>query len=167
MTMPAADVLAKPFAKTDAGRSEIQRKTWPLARTARNLLLIIDPGRSAAQWLALVQGATPADLQALLDAGLVAAVGVATAAPAAAAAPRMSLAQALETKSYPILYARITAEARPRLGLLKGYKLILDVERCSGPAELRALAQRFIEQVRSTDGDSAALALAKLLLAPD
>ena len=81
-------------------------------------------------------------------------------------APRMSLAQALETKSYQILYDRITAEARPRLGLLKGYKLILDVERCQGPAEIRALAQRFVEQVRAADGDSAGVALAQVLLAP-
>jgi acyl-CoA synthetase (AMP-forming)/AMP-acid ligase II len=83
-----------------------------------------------------------------------------------AGAPRMSLAQALETKGYQTLYDRITAEARPRLGLIKGYKLILEVERCSGPAEIRALAQRFVEQVRAADGDAAAVALAQTLLAP-
>ncbi len=144
-------------AKTESGRAEIQRKAIPLTRPARNLLLIIDASRSAEQWLALVQGATPADLQALLQAGLVADQ---------AAVPRMSLAQALETKSRQSLQARIAAEARPRLGLIKGYKLLLEAERCQGPAEMRQLAQRFVEQVRAADGDAAAVALAEVLLAP-
>ncbi|OYU83150.1 MAG: hypothetical protein CFE45_26595 [Burkholderiales bacterium PBB5] len=122
----------------------------------------------------MVQGCTPADLQALLQAGLVApamAGGAGAGAPAgtaaAPAAPRMSLAQALESRSYKALYDRITAEARPRLGLIKGYKLILEVERCSGPAEIRALAQRFVEQVREHDGDAAGVAIAQVLLAPE
>ena len=163
----AATASAETYAKTEAGRAEIQRKALPLSRSARNLLLIIDTSRAGAAWLGLVQGASVADLQALLAAGLVAAqAGAAAVAAAAAAAPRMSLAQALETKGHAVLYARITAEARPRLGLIKGYKLILDVERCQGPAEIRALAQRFVEQVRAASGDAAAVALAQVLLAP-
>jgi len=158
-----APALAARFAKTDAGRVEIQRKTLPLSRPGRNLLLIIDASRPAEAWLDLVQGATLADLLALQQAGLVSTTQAAEPAPA----PRMSLAQALESKSYKSLYARVTAEARPRLGLIKGYKLILDVERCQGPAEIRVLALRFVEQVRATQGDAAALALAQLLLAPD
>jgi len=163
--------LASRYARTEAGRAEIQRRAVPLSRPGRNLLLTIDASRSAEAWLGLVQGATAADLRALIDAGLVAeaqaAAGVpGPAAPAAGAPPRMSLAQALETKGYQALYDRITAEARPRLGLIKGYKLILEVERCSGPAEIRALAQRFVEQVRAADGDTAAVALAQVLLAP-
>lgn len=168
-----APALAVRYARTDAGRAEIQRRALPLSRPARNLLLTIDGSRSGSDWLGLVQGATADDLRALVDAGLVAdAAGVAQAGLAAQGGgaapgqPRMSLAQALETKSYQTLYDRITAEARPRLGLIKGYKLILDVERCAGPAEIRALAQRFVEQVRASDGDPTALALVQVLLAP-
>jgi len=161
VTGAQAPALAARYAKTDAGRVEIQRKTLPLSRPGRNLLLIIDAGRTADAWLELVQGATPADLQALLEAGLV------TAASDAPAAPRMTLAQALESKGYKSLYDRVTSEARPRLGLIKGYKLILDVERCQGPTEIRQLALRFVEQVRAAQGDAAAMALAQLLLAPD
>ena len=157
--------LALRYARTEAGRAEIQRRALPLSRPGRNLLLTIDASRSGEAWLGLVQGATVADLRALVDAGLV-AEAQAGPAPAPAGAPRMSLAQALETKGYQTLYDRITAEARPRLGLIKGYKLILEVERCSGPAEIRALAQRFVEQVRAADGDAAAVALAQTLLAP-
>ena len=164
MTDELARLLAVRLAKTDAGRTEIQRKSLPLSRPARNLLLIIDGGRPVQEWIALVHGATPADLQELLRAGLVA--DHATLAPPPAP-PRMSLAQALETKSYRTLYDRITAEARPRLGLIRGYKLVLEVERCAGPAEIRQLALRFVEQVRVTQGDAAALALAQVLLAPD
>jgi hypothetical protein len=158
----SAPALAARFARTEAGRAEVQRRSLPLSRPARNLLLTIDTSRSGDAWLALVQGATAADLLALVDAGLVAP----SAPPAGAALPRMSLAQALETKSYQTLYDRVTAEARPRLGLLKGYRLILEVERCPGPPEMRALAQRFVEQVRAADGDTAAVALAQVLLAP-
>lgn len=197
--------LAGRFAKTEAGRHEIRQRALPLSRPARNLLLIIDPGRSATEWLGLVQGCDRAALQALQDAGLVAAAvaapvaglvadrgpaGVAAtgtpgpyAAPAAstastapsaqprpgatAAPPRMSLAQALEHRSYKALYDRITAEARPRLGLIKGYKMILEVERCSGPPDIRALAQRFVDLVRDLHGDAAGMALAQVLIAPE
>ena len=188
-----ADAPARRFAKTEAGRHEIRQRALPLLRPARNLLLIIDPSRSAAEWLGLVQGCDRAALQALQDAGLVADIGPAGAgtlgvpgaprspgssgphsasgAPAppgaAAAPPRMSLAQALEHRSYSALYDRITAEARPRLGLIKAYKVIMEVERCSGPAEIRALAQRFVDQVRDLHGDAAAMVLAQVLIAPE
>ena len=169
------------YTKTEAGRTEIRQRALALSRPARNLLLIIDAGRPAAEWLGLVQGCDHAALQALRDTGLVAEAGpAAPGAPAAAAAPaawplraaapappRMSLAQALEHRSYKALYERITAEARPRLGLIKGYKMILDVERCSGPAEVRALAQRFVDQLRESDGDAAGMALAQVLIAPE
>jgi hypothetical protein len=175
----AVEMLARRYTKTEAGRTEIRQRALPLSRPARNLLLIIDPGRSAADWVGLVQGCDPAALQALRDAGLVADTGpAARGAPAAAgasaawplrgaAAPRMSLAQALEHRSYQALYERITAEARPRLGLIKGYKMIMEVERCSGPAEMRALAQRFVDQLRAIDGDLAGMALAQVLIAPE
>ncbi len=154
------DALAGRYAKTEAGRSEIRLRALPLSRPVRNLLLIIDPSRPAAAWLGLVQGSDLAALQALFDAGL-----IADTVPAGA--PRMSLAQALEHRSYQALYDRITAEARPRLGLIKGYKMILEVERCSGPPEIRALAQRFVDQVRDLHGDAVGMVLAQVLIAPE
>ncbi len=156
-----ADGLDRRFAKTEAGRLEIRQRAMPLLRSARNLLLIIDPSRSAAEWMGLVQGADQAALQALQDAGLVADSG-ATAAP-----PSASMAEALEHVSYSALYDRITAEARPRLGLIKAYKVIMQVEHCSGPTEIRALAQRFVDQVRELHGDAAGKALMQVLIAPE
>ncbi len=155
----AGGLLVQRLAKTDAGRAEIRNRALPLSRPARNLLLIIDNSRTGEEWLAMVQGCTVVDLRALLAAGLV-------APPSSAAPARLSLAQALDNKSYQVLYDRITAEARPKLGLIKGYRMILDVERCNGPAEIRVLALRFVELVREADGTAAALALAQALVAP-
>jgi hypothetical protein len=157
---PPGGFLSQRFFKTETGRAEIRRRALPLSRPARNLLLIIDASRDGAGWLGLVQGCGEAELRALLAAGLVAVDG-SDAAPV-----RVTLAQALESRGYELLYNRLTAEARPRLGLIRGYKLILEVERCSGPAEIRALALRTVDGMRATDGDAAALAFAQALLAP-
>ena len=179
------DLQSLRLGRTELGQREITAKTVSLARPARNLLLIIDPKHRAGEWLGLVRGATLDDLQQLLATGLVAPVGPAAAAgpPAApAAAPagvppppapglqvataRMGLAEALQGQGYKVLYDRLTAEARGQLGLIKGYKLILDIERCSGPDEIRLLAERFVEQVRTLHGDSKARALAQRLADP-
>ena len=177
--------LELPLAKTDAGRREITERRLPLSRPARNLLLIIDARRSAGEWLALVQGCGPAELQQLVGAGLVgrlAAQPVVPAEPPAADAAtalaaaqtstptpstaHMSLADALLAQSYRLLYDRLTAEARPQLGLIRGYKLILNIEKCAGPVEIRALALQFVEQVRGVKGDAEANALAQRLANP-
>ena len=175
--------LAGRFVKTEAGRDEIRQRALPLSRPARNLLLIIDASRSGQDWLALVQGCAPDELQALMAVGLVAPAGaaaapahrptatVATAAdkPAARvdAAPRMSLAEALQTKDHRVLRQRMMMQARPRLGMVKSYWLALEVDHSVSPADVRALAQRFVEQVRELQGDTAALALVQVLLAKD
>ena len=204
-----ADLLGLRLARTARGQQEISARQLPLARPARNLLLIIDPGRTTGEWLALVRGCTEDDLYQLLTNGLVAAVVASGEAPASSAsvtqsatqtvtqsatqsttqsaakssappaepgAPategipvataRMSLADALQMQSYRLLYDRMTAEARPQLGLIKGYKLILDIERCSGPEAIRALALQFVEQVRGVHGDTRARALAQRLADP-
>lgn len=165
------------YAKTEAGRAEVRGRALALSRPARNLLLIIEPGRPADAWMAMVQGCGRDELRALLAAGLIAAAPAAgpasataadrppPAAPAAGPA-RIPLGQALARLGYRTLYERITALARPQLGLIKGYRLILELERCSGPEEARALALQFVEQVREADGDAAALALAERLAAP-
>lgn len=179
--------LGQALGKTEAGRREIGARALPLSRSARNLLLIIDASRSAGQWLALVRGCGPAELQQLLAADLVglaatgggaamAPPGAAVPAAAAAAAPgraeaprapaRMSVADGLQTLGYQVLYDRLTAAARQQLGLIKGYKLILDIEKCAGPPELRSLALQFVEQVRAAKGDAEARALAQRLVDP-
>lgn len=176
------DLQSLRMGRTALGQQEITAKKVTLARPARNLLLIIDHKRSAGEWLGLVRGATLDDLQQLVALGLV-APGARAAVASAAAAPtpssaadtvpglqvataRMSLSEALQGQGYKLLYDRLTAEARPQLGLIKGYKLILDIERCNGPDEIRLLAERVVEQVRALHGDTKARALAQRLADP-
>jgi len=97
----------------------------------------------------------------LFDSGLIApALGVAGAAPPQ---PALTLEQALQARSYRELYDLLTQQARPRLGLIKGYRMVLEVEKCSGPEEIRALALRFVDVVREVQGEAQAQALRRQL----
>jgi hypothetical protein len=162
------------YRKTDAGREAIRSRSAALGRPARNLLLIIDDSRTGLEWLALVASATEADLAQLLEQGLVAPtadVMVPAQAPEPAPVPPsaitsvdlplhgLTLDEALQALGYRALYDVLTAQARARLGLIKGYKLALDIEKCSGIDELRALARRFVQELENTQGPEAARAL--------
>ncbi len=76
-------VLDQRYRKTDAGRAEIKaRSLTALSRGGRSLLLMLDGSRTAREWLAMVNGATRADLELMLAHGLVAALaGAAGAGP--------------------------------------------------------------------------------------
>ena len=165
--------MADSYIKTEVGRREIRERAISLTRSGRNLLLIIDASKSGSDWLKLVQGSTGNDLVQLIEAGLVTlqagsasarAVGSAAAGSSSAAGP--GLAQVLQSLSYQQLYDLITSQARPRLGLIKGYKMVLEVERCNGPEEIRALAARFVDLVREVQGEPEAQALCRILGVP-
>ena len=151
-------MMAERYQKTDAGRDEIRARAHDLSRPARTLLLIIDASKTGDEWLAMVNGVVATDLARLLEAGLIAPAG--GSAPAAAAPPAApkgpNLQEALQYFTYRELYDRLTAEARPRFGLIKGYKWVLDIEKCRDVDEIRALTYRFVEEVRSVQGDKAA-----------
>ncbi|MFY9514517.1 MAG: hypothetical protein WAQ05_26420 [Rubrivivax sp.] len=150
------------YIKTDAGREAIRTRDAALSRPARNLLLIIDDGKTGDEWVSLVANAVPADLAQLLQAGYIAERAVVPRA-SVAAAPVLDpgtraavLEAALQALSYRELYDRLTAEARARLGLIKGYRTVLEIEKCSGADEIRKLALRFVDDVRAAQGDDAA-----------
>lgn len=157
------------LAKTEAGSAEIRERSHALPRHARTLLVLADGTRNADQLLAMVQGATPADIALLLDAGLVAETGrsrAAAATPAAAPAPATAPAAepaapepAKEEESalgYRELYDSLNALSKEQLGLFKGYKFALDIEKANGLEGLREVAQRLIEEVERVKGESAA-----------
>ena len=153
MNMTHADV----FVRTEAGRNEIRAKALPLSRPARNLLLVLDGSCTGAQWVAKVQGCSEADLQQLIDAQLIATT---TAAPAKAAPPPaavVTLDEALQKWSYDALYTLLTHEARERFGLIKGYRLILEIEGVSNLAGLQAVAHKFVDQIRKAHGEDTAM----------
>ncbi len=158
-------MLEQLHAKTEAGRAEIRAHAVPLSRTARNLLHVLDASRPLSEWLRLVAGATEADLQTLIQHGLIAPqaapagaarapTAAAPAAAAIAAAPQMDRAQ---------LYTYLSGEATKLLGPFKGYAFALKVERCDSLIELQALALKLVEQVQSSKGEAAAAAVRQAL----
>lgn len=167
------------FAKTALGRAEIQSRTHALTRTARNLLLILDPSRTGEAWVGMVQGAVLADLQALLDGGLIEAVptvptvppseaqaaerpeaGSAAFAPTQADAPPVL---AFASLSYSELNTRLNTLIKAHLGLIKGYRFTLDVERAADVIELQRVALRLVAEVESAHGLQAAAAARQTL----
>lgn len=147
-------MLDRHYAKTEVGRAEIKARSLVSSRVARNLLLVLDASKTAREWIGMVQGATESDFQLLLSHGLVAAPTVPGGGPVPARALDGS---ALPTLSHEQLYAYLTRHAKQYLGLIKGYRVVLDVERCSGLAELQTYALRFVDMVEEAQGEEAAL----------
>ena len=143
-------VFDLPHQKTEAGRAEIKTRALPLSRSVRNLLLMLDGTRTAREWLAMVQGATEADADYLLAHGLIDVSRLAVAVVAPPAPPSRS------PLSYAELYGYLTRHAKHYLGLMKGYRMVLDVERCPDHESLRALASRFVMDVQNAQGEAVA-----------
>lgn len=156
------------YQKTEAGRAEIRERRHELPRLSRTLLLIIDGSKTGDEWLAALAGVGPDDLARLVQAGLVEPVAPAVA-PArrreAEAAAGPDLATALADVPFRALYDHLTAQARTQFGLMKGYKAVLDIERCADVDALRRYALAFVDQVRGANGDVAAGTLARELAA--
>ena len=60
--------------------------------------------------------------------------------------------QVIAAASYHALYDALNSVAKAKLGLVRGYRFTLEVEKCSGPDELRKLAMKFAEQLRAEHG---------------
>lgn len=156
------------FAKTDAGQREIREKTRELSRPARTVLLLSDGSRGREELLAMVQGATAADVAALLEAGLIVETGAAasTRSSSSAAAPAAAPAEA-ETAESPLgyreLYDSLTLLAKEQLGLFKGYRFALEIEKAADLAELQQVAVRFASEVQKANGDAAAQTVRRAL----
>ena len=93
----------------------------------------------------LVQAATAADLAHLLGQGLIAVYSAAALAP-----------PALSPLADADLYNYLTRHARQYLGLIKGYRMVLEVERCADRLALQQLAQRFVAEVSQAHGEAVA-----------
>ncbi|MBI3366994.1 MAG: hypothetical protein HY021_00625 [Burkholderiales bacterium] len=134
-----------------------------MSRPARNLLLIIGDGFTGLEWVSKVNGCTEADLNELLRLGLIEPSS--TPPPPVAPPPeaQVTLDQALGEFGYRALYDLLTSQARPRLGLASGYRMILNIEKCPDVEALRALVPDFIEQVRKKQGDVEARAFCREL----
>ena len=67
-----------------------------------------------------------------------------------------TIEEALEKLGYRELYDSLNALSKEQLGLFKGYKFALDIEKANGLEGLREVAQRLIEEVERVKGKSAA-----------
>jgi hypothetical protein len=167
-------VLDQLLSKTEAGRAEIRARALPLSRAARNLLLVLDATKTAGEWLGLVAGATPADLDTLIQQGLIGAEGKAAAPRAApAGSPPPAATPIAQPASAPAggsplldraaLYTYLSGQATKLLGPFKGYAFALEVERCDSLPELQALALQLVERVQKAKGEDAAAAVREAL----
>jgi len=157
------------WVKTDAGRAEMQNRALIKERARRNLLLLIDGGKSEEMLLANLAGITAADFQELRKLDLIApAAGAVTvgnpARPAGADTSRPTLPLPLDGKSldYSAFTAALTKLISNHLGL-RGFTLTLAVDKASTIEELRDVAQRVLEQVRERKGDAVASEARKTL----
>lgn len=154
--------------KTDAGRIEMTARALVKERAQRNLLLLIDGAKSEDMLLANVAGVTLEDLRALESMGLIAPVsgsgssrlhaGGAAASSGGAASPAAS-APAASADVGELDYAKFTAALTQMISAelgLRGFTLTLAVEKAGTIEELRDVAERTIEQIRSRKGEPAA-----------
>jgi hypothetical protein len=149
--------MAKPLSKTPAGHHEIRARTLSLARPARTLLVLADGSRSREQLLKMVQGASSDDLASLINAGLLSDAGDDPLARAEDAAVAAAVAAPAETGlTYHELYDSLNALCKEQLGLFKGFRYSLEIEKADGVGGLREVAQRFVADVQKTNGDTAA-----------
>jgi hypothetical protein len=169
------------WAKTDAGRQEIQARVLVKERARRNLLLVIDGQMSEQMLLANLAGIGPEDFRALATLKLIepvtsparegppsrpAPLGPASApaplGPAGAPAPLGPPVMGSGPLDYAHFTAALTKIISSQLGL-RGFTLTLAVEKASTIEELQAVAQRTLEQIRERRGEAAATAARQTL----
>jgi hypothetical protein len=153
------------WAKTDAGRIEMQTRALVKERARRNLLLLIDGVKTDESLLAGLAGVGAEDFRALESLGLIVPVAGA-ARPSEAPAKPASVTASAAAPQAPLDYAQFTAALTQlissQLGL-RGFVLTLAVEKAGTAEELQAVAQRAIEQIRERKGEPAALAARQAL----
>lgn len=170
------------WAKTEAGRVEMQAKALVKERPQRNLLLLIDGQKSEEMLLANVAGIKPDDFTTLEALGLIEPLGgpagqmarpavVPASVPVSApAAPLTALAvdtvdiltDGGASPDHAHFSEMLTQLISKELGL-RGFTLTLALEKASSMEELVDVANLAIEQIRDRRGAPAAQAAHKAL----
>ncbi len=142
----------------------MQARALVKERAQRNLLLVIDGVKTEEMLLANLAGISPADFAELQSLGLIAPV--AGGSSKGAAGSRAAAAPAPPPEPVELDYAQFTGALTQiiskELGL-RGFTLTLAVEKASTIEELRAVADRTIEQLRERKGEAAAAAARRTL----
>ena len=156
------------WAKTDAGRAEIQQRALVKERAQRNLLLLIDGKNTEEKLLAGLAGISGQDFKALEALGLIQLAATAPAAaatrPAPASAPGAGAGVDIDTA--PIDFATF----RGALGRLiskelgmRGIGMSMVLEEALTIDDLRDVARRTLKQISDRKGIAAAAEARKVL----
>ena len=157
------------WVKTDAGRVEMQARAVVKERLHRTLFLLIDGTKSEEALLAAVSGTRPEDFQMLYRLGLIAPVqggSRASSRSVTAPAPLDAIPPAPAPEGGALDYAQFTATLTQLISKelgLRGFPLTLAVEKAGTIAELQAVAQRTLDQIRDRKGVAAAAAARRAL----
>jgi hypothetical protein len=152
------------WAKTEAGRAEVQARALVKERLQRNLLLLIDGVKTEEMLLANVAGLKIDDFRFLESLDLIAPVSGSSSSRAAATDDRGGAATQPMTlppgtddgaMDYAHFTSTLTQLISSELGL-RGFTLTLAVEKAGTIEELRAVADRVLEQIRDRKGLPAA-----------
>jgi len=149
------------YAKTEAGRQEIEARTRRLPTALRSILLMVDGQRGDTELRALIEGLkAPADaIEQLIAMELIVdnrpPMVVAMAAPLRAATAAVA-SEAGElprdaAQEYRRLYERMSGAVTRYLGI-KGYFLQLKIERCEDAQALHALMPELEAALRKARG---------------
>lgn len=140
------------YAKTEAGRDEIQTRARKLPPALRSTLLVVDGRRTIAQLLGLASGlhAPPDALAQLAELGLIAPL----AQMASAGAPQLS-PQSDSAERFLLLSGLMSEAVRQHLGL-RGYFMQLKIERCADTDELSALLPELTAAIAKAKGAQSA-----------
>jgi hypothetical protein len=152
------------FARTDLGNAEVRQPLCDLPRPVRELLFLVDGSNAVDQCIAEVHNARLADAMVLLTLGLIRTTSFDAKTPSRAGRlPLRPLIDTLLDLTPEDLYTLLTQQAKLRLGLLQGFRMVLALERCEGHHEQRALAVRFVQEIWRTHGQAGISPLRKLL----
>jgi hypothetical protein len=152
------------FARTTLGEAELRRAVHDLPRPVRELLCLVDQTVAIDQRVSEVHDAQLADAMLLLNLGLIRTVSFdANSATRRGRTPLRPVIDALLSLPSDDLYTLLTQQAKRRLGLLQGFRMVLALERCNGHHEQCALAVRFVQEIWRTHGDAGIRPLRGLL----
>jgi hypothetical protein len=140
------------YAKTDAGRDEIETRARKLPPALRSILLVVDGRRNISQLLALIKGlhAPPDALAQLAELGLIAPLARPLSATAPLPPPPSDIAD-----RYRLLSGLMSEAVRQHLGL-RGYFMQLKIERCADTDELSRLLPEVTAAIAKARGTPAA-----------
>jgi len=157
------------WAKTEAGRVEMQSRALVKDRARRNLLLLIDGVKSDEMLLGGLAGITTADFDALRELGLIEAMaeptGSRSSRPGPAPVPLPTPA-APAAPAEPLDYAQFTAALTQMISTelgLRGFVLTLAVEKAGTIEELQDVANRTLAQIAERKGEARAAAARRVL----